>query len=44
MATLISGNPGSGKPTLTALLRSRGIHALDADMVPDFGGVDELSG
>jgi hypothetical protein len=34
MATLISGNPGSGKSTLTALLRSRGIHALDADVVP----------
>jgi len=34
MATLISGNPGSGKSTLTALLRSRGIYALDADVVP----------
>jgi hypothetical protein len=34
MATLISGNPGSGKSTLAALLRSRGIHALDADVVP----------
>lgn len=34
MATLISGNPGSGKSTLTALLRSQGIYALDADVVP----------
>jgi hypothetical protein len=34
MATLISGNPGSGKSTLTALLRSRGLYALDADVVP----------
>lgn len=34
MATLVSGNPGAGKSTLTALLRSRGVRALDADEVP----------
>jgi dephospho-CoA kinase len=34
MATLVSGNPGAGKSTLAALLRSRGVRALDADEVP----------
>lgn len=34
MAVLISGNPGSGKSTLTAELLRRGISARDADGVP----------
>lgn len=34
MVTFVSGNPGSGKSTLTVELQRRGIRALDADAVP----------
>lgn len=34
MASLVSGNPGSGKSTLTSELQRRGYRALDADLVP----------
>lgn len=33
MATLVSGNPGAGKSTLTAELLRRGVRAVDADRV-----------
>jgi hypothetical protein len=44
VATLVSGNPGSGKSTLTALLRSRGVRALDADEVPGLAAWMDRSG
>jgi len=44
VATLVSGNPGSGKSTLTALLRSRGVRALDADEVPGLAAWTDSSG
>jgi hypothetical protein len=34
VASLVSGNPGSGKSTLTLELQRRGYRALDADRVP----------
>lgn len=34
VVSLVSGNPGSGKSTLTSELRRRGRRALDADLVP----------
>jgi hypothetical protein len=34
VATLISGNPGAGKSTLTLELQRRGLRAVDADAVP----------
>lgn len=44
MATLVSGNPGSGKSTLTALLRNQGIRALDADEVLGLAAWMDASG
>src|ERR1700712_355889 len=34
VTSLVSGNPGSGKSTLTWELQRRGYRALDADLVP----------
>lgn len=44
VAILISGNPGSGKSSLTAALRRQGFQAVDADEVPGLAGWMDSTG